>query len=91
MKITVQFFKDSGKWYTEESVEWQETNLLPHDNMSISLRKHFEGTPNRLKDMLMVCIDVPNYCPMMGRWDGWRLQPVEGAHGGGKTSTRGKA
>lgn len=90
MKIAVHFFKSSGKWYTEETVEWQKTEFLPHDNMSISLRKHFEETPNRLRDMIAVCIEVPDYCPIMGRWDGWRLESVEGVRGGGKASAREK-
>lgn len=78
MKIEVQFFKPSGKWYTDELVEWQENGgSLPHDQMSYSLRKHFEEQPGRLSGMIAVCFDVPDYCPIMGRWDGKILNSLE--------------
>lgn len=77
MRVVVHFFRPSGKWYTDETVEFTDSGGLPHENFSLCLREHFvTTTPLRLKDMIAVCINIPDYCPIMGMWDGYSLKPV---------------
>ena len=58
----VDFFKPSGKWYTTEAVkfvgEWKAgpDNLI-HDAFKRSLREHFRDNPDRLFDMVAVCLE----------------------------------
>ena len=52
--VRVDFFKESGKWYTTEAVEWlQYAGCLIHDAFERSLQKHLKG---RLEGMTAVCL-----------------------------------
>ncbi len=59
MKVTVHYFKPSGKWYCDdEDVEWP------------AAMTHYSGWASfddivRLKDMVAVCIDTPLGFPHM--------------------------
>jgi hypothetical protein len=53
MKVVIQYFKMSGKWYTDdEDVEW------PEDKNHYTGWKPFEDVV-RLKDMFAVCMESP--------------------------------
>lgn len=52
--VRVDFFKDSGKWYTTEAVKWLEYKGLIHDAFRKSLDAHLGG---RLKGMTAVCLE----------------------------------
>lgn len=58
----VDFFRQSGKWYCTEAVRfigpWRATtdNLI-HDAFKRSLREHFKECPDRLSDMVAVCLE----------------------------------
>lgn len=58
--VRVDFFKESGKWYTTEAVKWtggwNSKNVMIHDAFVQSLRDHFKDAPNRLSDMDAVCL-----------------------------------
>lgn len=56
--VRVDFFKESGKWYTTIAMKWTGgyTDRLIHDAFAQSLRDHFKDNPNRLKDMDAVCL-----------------------------------
>lgn len=58
----VDFFKPSGKWYCTESVQFigpwaATTDNLIHDAFKRSLRAHFKDCPDRLSDMVAVCLE----------------------------------
>lgn len=58
----VDFFKESGKWYTTEAVKfvgaWAgSTDNLIHDAFRRSLREHFKDRPDRLQGMTAVCLE----------------------------------
>ena len=55
--VRVDFFKESGKWYTTEAVRWigYDTPLI-HDAFKASLKAHFGDEP-RLSGMWAVCLD----------------------------------
>lgn len=58
----VDFFKESGKWYTTEAVkfigEWKgSSENLIHDALKRSLREHFKDDPSRLQGMTAVCLE----------------------------------
>ena len=53
--VRVNFFKQSGKWYTTEAVKWTggyNTQLI-HDTFKKSLRNHLG---NRLTEMDAICL-----------------------------------
>jgi hypothetical protein len=50
--VTITYFKDTGKYYTEEKEKWY------RDPTHYSKWKKFDDVP-RIKDMLAVCIDTP--------------------------------
>ena len=54
--VRVDFFKESGKWYCTEAVEWIEYDggSLIHDAFRESLRHHLKG---RLVGMTAVCLE----------------------------------
>ncbi|MFX0184074.1 MAG: hypothetical protein ACFE95_13410 [Candidatus Hodarchaeota archaeon] len=59
--VRVDFFKPSGKWYTTESVKWtgewsKDEGGLIHDEFAKSLRDHFASNPDRLSDMIAICL-----------------------------------
>ena len=57
VKVRVDFFKDSGKWYTEETLE------IPHD---LDAWKVHEYLPkDRLVEMAAVCMNGPWGFPIM--------------------------
>ena len=61
MKVHVQFFKPSGKWYTDEEIEWPEdpshyTRWAPFDSILPA---------GRLRGMVAVCIRTPWGFPAM--------------------------
>lgn len=71
MKVEVHFFKESGKWYTTESVNWPNENdgTLP-GAFHKALIDHLKGK-RRLLDMIAVCIN-PNHknaYPQMSRME----------------------
>lgn len=75
--IRVDFFKESGKWYTVEAVqwtgEWKADKGLIHNEFAKSLRDHFSDCPNRFGNMDAVCF-APYYefkTPVMIRNGGW--------------------
>ena len=58
----VDFFKESGKWYTTEAVlfegPWKgSSDNLIYDAFKEALRKHFKDQPNRLKGMIAICLN----------------------------------
>jgi hypothetical protein len=64
MMVRVDFFKETGKWYTTEAVRWLYYGIeenrsintkLPMEVFKASLRKHFEDQ-HRLGDMIAVCL-----------------------------------
>ena len=60
LMVRVDFFKDSGKWYTTEAVKWTgkyKSPSLIHEEFAKSLVDHFKETPNRLKDMQAICLE----------------------------------
>lgn len=77
--VRVDFFKQSGKWYTTEAVKWtgnwrgeaQDIN----EAFKQSLRDHFKDTPNRLSDMDAICLDpYHEYChPIQIKASSWKL------------------
>ena len=58
----VDFFKESGKWYTTEAVVFNEDwksgpdNLI-HDCFRRALQEHFKDQPDRLKGMIAICLE----------------------------------
>lgn len=81
--VRVDFFKESGKWYTTESVkwtgEWEGRKQLISDAFAQSLIDHFAiGRPDRLSDMDAICIH-PYYefeypiCIKNGGWIKWMV------------------
>lgn len=63
--VRVDFFKQSGKWYTTEAVKWtgnysfeeNHKKQLIHDSFAQSLRDHFEDMPSRLSEMDAICLE----------------------------------
>jgi hypothetical protein len=58
--VRVDFWKESGKWYTTEAViwtgEWKGENQLIHDAFRQSLKDHFGGRP-RMLGMRATCLE----------------------------------
>lgn len=58
--IRVDFFKESGKWYTTEAVkwtgDWKKEDQSIHAAFAQSLRNHFKEKPLRLSDMDAICL-----------------------------------
>ena len=56
--VRVDFFKESGKWYTTEAVKWTGgyKDCLIHDAFAQSLRDHF-AEKRRLSDMRAICLE----------------------------------
>ena len=60
--VRVDFFRPTGKWYTDEAVKWigngfTEDAPLIHEQFKNSLRNHFKDTPDRLSDMDAICLE----------------------------------
>lgn len=66
--VRVDFFKQSGKWYTTEAVKWtgkyQPDSDDPHcdgwdihKQLAKSLRDHFVKSPDRLSEMDAICLE----------------------------------
>lgn len=57
--VRVDFFKESGKWYTTEAVKWiGYTNIAIHEAFKQSLRNHFaKDNPTRLSEMDAICLE----------------------------------
>ena len=76
--VRVDFFKESGKWYTTEAVKWTGvyTHISIHDAFLISLRNHFsspnKGPNTRLQGMTAVCLEPyhEHSHPLMILWSG---------------------
>lgn len=53
--VRVDFFKESGKWYTTEAVMWtgKYSSGQIHDEFRKSLKEHLAG---RMYDMTAVCL-----------------------------------
>lgn len=58
VKVTITYFKPSGKYYTEEETDW------PVDPAHWTKWKPFEDVV-RIKNMIAVCIDAPHGFPQM--------------------------
>ena len=52
--VRVDFFKDSGKWYTTEAVEWLDWGGELCRTFQLSLKAHLGG---RLRGMWAVCLE----------------------------------
>ena len=59
--VRVDFFKESGKWYTTEAVKWtgKFQDCLIHDAFKESLKNHFQKgeNPLRLSEMDAICLE----------------------------------
>ena len=60
--VRVDFFKESGKWYTTHEVEWKESweDPILTETFKRVLRRHlYDGAhkPYRLTDMIAVCLN----------------------------------
>jgi len=53
----VDFFKQSGKWYTTEAVRMINYDASPVENLKESLLEHFKDAPERMSEMTAVCIE----------------------------------
>ena len=54
----VFFFKPSGKWSTTETVKWVgDGTTCIFEEFKNSLIEHFKNNPNRLSDMIAICIE----------------------------------
>lgn len=84
--VRVDFFKQSGKWYTTEAVKWTgdywvdrpngmstKRGELIHKAFIHSLRDHFEDCPSRLAGMDAVCLNPyhEHSHPIMCKNGGW--------------------
>lgn len=72
--VRVDFFKESGKWYTTEAVAW--TGPFEGDSIDAfkqSLRDHFKDEPHRLSTMDAVCLEPYHELsfPIMLRQGSW--------------------
>lgn len=80
-QVRVDFFKQSGKWYTTEAViwtgKWDGTTDI-HESFSKSLRDHFKETPDRLSEMDAICLDPyhEHTHPIQIRKGGW-IEKIE--------------
>ena len=52
--VRVDFFKESGKWYTTEAVEWLDYNGEIFAAFEASLRHHLG---DRLRGMWAICVE----------------------------------
>ena len=72
--VRVDFFKASGKWYCTEAVRFSDYNEPDiHFAFAKALREHFKNCPDRLSDMMAVCLEPyhKNEHPLMltsGAW-----------------------
>jgi len=76
--VRVDFFCQSGKWYTSEAVKWTGPYKgLIHPAFAISLRNHFRED-DRLSDMDAVCLYPyhENAHPIMLKSGSWRITPL---------------
>lgn len=64
----VDFFKESGKWYTKEAVQFPGVTytMSPADALAYALKTHFDTNPRYL-GMTAVCLQpyVANSFPVM--------------------------
>lgn len=65
MTLTVHFFKPSGKWYTTEEIEILFDTWDPILNLKETLKVTLK---NRLKGMIAVVTDHPQYPIMLTEW-----------------------
>ena len=79
MKVRVDFWKESGKWYETEMVEWLKDGELIHDQFKASLKAHLrENGRFRLSDMRATCLEpdhthshpISTIVNLNGSWDG---------------------
>jgi len=58
--VRVDFFKESGKWYTTEAVKWtgeyEGQRQSIHNAFRKSLIDHFKENPLRLSEMDAICL-----------------------------------
>jgi len=54
IKVKVDFFRLSGKWYMTEEIEWYDLYSSPTMNLRDSIRK---SRSTKLEDFYVVCID----------------------------------
>jgi len=75
--VRVDFFKESGKWYTTEAVkwtgEWSSKGQSVHEAFRKSLRDHFKSNHLRLSEMAAVCLEPYHenshpICIKKGNW-----------------------
>jgi hypothetical protein len=79
--VRVDFFKESGKWYTTEAVRWTGEwggNSVIHEEFAKSLRDHFSkdvGSEKRLSEMDAICLYPyhKNKHPIQIKKGGWLL------------------
>jgi len=72
--VLVSFFKQSGKWYTDEAVIWTGAyDHLIYDDFATSLRDHFKDNPQRLSNMDAICLNPyhENAHPIQIKNGGW--------------------
>ena len=62
MKVSVEFFKPTGKWYTTEEIEWIE---IKGKTGNYVLRHSLRASLNGLYGMWAVCLDNPRGFPLM--------------------------
>jgi hypothetical protein len=73
--VRVDFFKESGKWYTTIAMKWvsySSTQFLIYDVFRESLRAHFKESGIRFTGMWAVCLEPyhEHAHPLMIKWDG---------------------
>lgn len=76
--VRVDFFKESGKWYTDEAVRWtggyyHQKDFNIQQAFAKSLRDHFKDNPKRLSDMDAICLEPYHeyshpICLRRGEW-----------------------
>lgn len=75
--VRVDFFEESGKWYTTEAVKWLGYEGYIFDEFILSLRNHLiKNGQTRLSGMTAVCLDPynKNSFPLMYKnWDKQKL------------------
>jgi len=76
--VRVDFFKESGKWYTTEQMEWlYHDGMLIHDAFLHCLRQNFNG---HYSDMTAVCLQPYHeheHPLMIHKWDKQTPSPLK--------------
>jgi len=60
LMVRVDFFKESGKWYTTEAVKWLDGKLIDDFIFSLVMHLRNENGVCRLRDMIAVCLENNN-------------------------------